>query len=103
MSDSVRRRMLKERIVPKAEEYWYMTDHPHLRAAAAELFLNLLFCEEFFKQIVRVHFFLFCVQFFFNFQLASQKKKSFDSFASERPFSLETNEQAPALLFDSGM
>ncbi|VDN29363.1 unnamed protein product [Gongylonema pulchrum] len=36
MSDSVRRRMIKERIVPKAEEYWYMTDHPHLRAAAAE-------------------------------------------------------------------
>ncbi|VDM43851.1 unnamed protein product [Toxocara canis] len=42
-----------ERVVPKAEEYWYMTDHQHLRAAAAELLLNLLFCEEFFKQTIQ--------------------------------------------------
>uniref|UniRef100_A0A915Q3F6 Protein unc-45 homolog B n=1 Tax=Setaria digitata TaxID=48799 RepID=A0A915Q3F6_9BILA len=53
MSDSVRRRMLKERVISRAEEYWYMTDHAQLRAAAAELFLNLLFCEDFFKEIVR--------------------------------------------------
>uniref|UniRef100_A0A158Q8D0 Protein unc-45 homolog B n=1 Tax=Elaeophora elaphi TaxID=1147741 RepID=A0A158Q8D0_9BILA len=59
MSDSVRRRMIKERVVPKAEEYWFMTDHAQLRAAAAELFLNLLFCEDFFNDIVR----LFCGKF----------------------------------------
>ena len=54
VSDSVRKRMLKERIVPKAEEYWFMTEHPHLRAAAAELFLNLLYCDEFFELTVKV-------------------------------------------------
>ncbi|VDP24873.1 unnamed protein product [Onchocerca flexuosa] len=53
MSDSVRRRMIKERVMPKAEEYWFMTDHAQLRAAAAELFLNLLFCEDFFKEVIR--------------------------------------------------
>ncbi|KAM3728902.1 Protein unc-45 [Dirofilaria immitis] len=53
MSDSVRRRMIKERVIPKAEEYWFMTDHAQLRAAAAELFLNLLFCEDFFKEVIR--------------------------------------------------
>ncbi|VBB27322.1 unnamed protein product [Acanthocheilonema viteae] len=53
MSDSVRRRMIKERVVSRAEEYWFMTDHAQLRAAAAELFLNLLFCEDFFNEIVR--------------------------------------------------
>ncbi|VDM10517.1 unnamed protein product [Wuchereria bancrofti] len=53
MSDSVRRRMIKERVVSKAEEYWFMTDHALLRAAAAELFLNLLFCDDYFKEIVR--------------------------------------------------
>lgn len=57
MSDSVRRRIIKERVVSKAEEYWFMTDHAQLRAAAAELFLNLLFCDEFLKEIVRVCFF----------------------------------------------
>lgn len=56
MNDSVRRRMIKERVIPKAEEYWFMTDHAQLRAAAAELFLNLLYCEDFFNEIVRVHF-----------------------------------------------
>lgn len=28
------------------EEYWYMQDHDDLRAAAAELLMNLLHCEE---------------------------------------------------------
>lgn len=28
------------------EEYWFMQDHNQLRAAAAELFVNLLGCEE---------------------------------------------------------
>lgn len=54
MSDSVRKRILKERAVPKIEEFWFMTDHQHLRAAAAELLLNLLFCEDFFNDTVRV-------------------------------------------------
>ncbi|RCN35472.1 tetratricopeptide repeat protein [Ancylostoma caninum] len=53
MSDSVRRRILKERAVPKIEEFWFMTDHEHLRAAAAELLLNLLFLDEFFKDTVK--------------------------------------------------
>uniref|UniRef100_A0A0N5AQ81 Protein unc-45 homolog B n=1 Tax=Syphacia muris TaxID=451379 RepID=A0A0N5AQ81_9BILA len=53
VSDSVRKRMLKERIVPKAEEYWFMVEHPHLRAAAAELFLNLLFCDEYFQMVAQ--------------------------------------------------
>ncbi|KAK6741990.1 hypothetical protein RB195_009704 [Necator americanus] len=53
MSDSVRRRILKERAVPKIEEFWFMTDHEHLRAAAAELLLNLLFSDEFFKDTVK--------------------------------------------------
>uniref|UniRef100_F1KS65 Protein unc-45 A n=1 Tax=Ascaris suum TaxID=6253 RepID=F1KS65_ASCSU len=52
VSDSIRRRIIKEKVIPKAEEYWFMTDHKHLRAAAAELFLNLLFCEEFFKHTI---------------------------------------------------
>ncbi|KHJ93131.1 hypothetical protein OESDEN_06965 [Oesophagostomum dentatum] len=53
MSDSVRRRIIKERAVPKIEEFWFMTDHEQLRAAAAELLLNLLFLDEFFKDTVR--------------------------------------------------
>ncbi|VDM62304.1 unnamed protein product [Angiostrongylus costaricensis] len=53
MSDSVRRRIIKERAVPSIEEFWFMTDHPHLRAAAAELLLNLLFLDEFFDDTVK--------------------------------------------------
>uniref|UniRef100_A0A914S8L0 UNC-45/Cro1/She4 central domain-containing protein n=1 Tax=Parascaris equorum TaxID=6256 RepID=A0A914S8L0_PAREQ len=53
VSDSIRRRIIKEKVIPKAEEYWFMTDHKHLRAAAAELFLNLLFCEEFLKHVIK--------------------------------------------------
>ncbi|KJH40865.1 tetratricopeptide repeat protein [Dictyocaulus viviparus] len=53
MSDSVRRRIIKERAVPKIEEFWFMTDHAHLRAAAAELLLNLLFLDEFFNDTVK--------------------------------------------------
>ncbi|XGW05824.1 hypothetical protein V3C99_016297 [Haemonchus contortus] len=53
MSDSVRRRILKEKAVPKIEEFWFMTDHEHLRCAAAELLLNLLFLDEFFKATVK--------------------------------------------------
>lgn len=54
VSDSVRKRILKERAVPKIEEFWFMTDHEFLRAAAAELLLNLLFCEDFYKDTVKV-------------------------------------------------
>uniref|UniRef100_A0A0K0D7Q7 UNC45-central domain-containing protein n=1 Tax=Angiostrongylus cantonensis TaxID=6313 RepID=A0A0K0D7Q7_ANGCA len=53
MSDSVRRRIIKERAVPSIEEFWFMTDHPHLRAAAAELLLNLLFLDEFFNDTIK--------------------------------------------------
>uniref|UniRef100_A0A1I7XFW3 UNC45-central domain-containing protein n=1 Tax=Heterorhabditis bacteriophora TaxID=37862 RepID=A0A1I7XFW3_HETBA len=54
MGDSVRRRILKEKSIPKIEEFWYMTDHVHLRAAAAELLLNMLFLEDFFKDTVKL-------------------------------------------------
>uniref|UniRef100_A0A914ZCE2 UNC-45/Cro1/She4 central domain-containing protein n=1 Tax=Panagrolaimus superbus TaxID=310955 RepID=A0A914ZCE2_9BILA len=52
VSDSVRKRILKEKAVPKIEEYWYMTNHDHLRAAAAECLLNLLFLDEFYDDTV---------------------------------------------------
>ncbi|WKY17126.1 hypothetical protein Q1695_001614 [Nippostrongylus brasiliensis] len=53
VSDSVRRRILREKAVPKIEEFWFMVDHEHLRCAAAELLLNLLFLDEFFKSTVQ--------------------------------------------------
>ncbi|EGT47902.1 hypothetical protein CAEBREN_14621 [Caenorhabditis brenneri] len=52
VSDSIRARILKEKAVPKIEEFWFMTDHEHLRAAAAELLLNLLFFEKFYEETV---------------------------------------------------
>lgn len=54
MGESYIRRILKERAVPKIEEYWYMTDHQHLRAAAAELLLNLLYCDDMLQDTIRV-------------------------------------------------
>lgn len=54
VSDSVRKRIMKEKAVPKIEEYWFMTDHEDLRAAAAELLLNLLILDEFFEEVVKV-------------------------------------------------
>ena len=42
--------------VPKIEEFWFMTDHDLLRAAACELLLNLLFFEEYYKSVVKVGF-----------------------------------------------
>ena len=54
VSDSVRRRIMKERAVPKIEEFWFMTEHEQLRSAAAELLLNMLFLEEFYKEIIEV-------------------------------------------------
>ncbi|XGW02377.1 hypothetical protein V3C99_014424 [Haemonchus contortus] len=52
MSDLVRRRILNEKAVPRIEEFWFMTDHEHLRCAAAELLLNLLFLDEIYKATV---------------------------------------------------
>uniref|UniRef100_A0AC34R7E1 UNC-45/Cro1/She4 central domain-containing protein n=1 Tax=Panagrolaimus sp. JU765 TaxID=591449 RepID=A0AC34R7E1_9BILA len=53
VSDSVRKQILKKRAVPKIEEYWYMTEHKDLRAAAAETLLNLLFLDEFYEDTVK--------------------------------------------------
>jgi len=53
VSDSVRKRIMKEKAVPKIEEYWFMTDHKDLRAAAAEALLNLLFLDDFYDETVK--------------------------------------------------
>ncbi|CAB3403390.1 unnamed protein product [Caenorhabditis bovis] len=53
VSDSIRARILKEKAVPKIEDFWFMTDHEHLRAAAAELLLNLLFHPQFFQETIK--------------------------------------------------
>ncbi|PIC40960.1 hypothetical protein B9Z55_008541 [Caenorhabditis nigoni] len=50
VSDSIRGRILKEKAIPKIEEFWFMTDHKHLRAAASELLLNLLFFDKFYDE-----------------------------------------------------
>ena len=52
VSDSVRKRIIKEKAIPKIEEYWFMTNHDHLRAAAAECLLNLLFLDEFYDDTI---------------------------------------------------
>jgi hypothetical protein len=54
VNDSVRKHILKERALPKIEEFWFETGQEDLRAAAAELLLNLLFCEEYFKEVLKV-------------------------------------------------
>ncbi|VDP11141.1 unnamed protein product [Soboliphyme baturini] len=46
LSESIRLKIYKEKLLPLIEEYWYMQDQPELRAAAAELYLNLLYCKE---------------------------------------------------------
>ena len=56
VSDSVRRCIIKERAIPRIEEFWFDTSHEHLRVAAAELLLNLLYCEDYFKEVARVRF-----------------------------------------------
>lgn len=45
---------MKERAIPKVEEFWFMVEHEELQAAASELLLNMLFLEEFFKDTVKV-------------------------------------------------
>jgi len=52
MSDSVRKRMMKEDAMSKIEEYWYMQEHEELRAAAAECLLNMLHLKEGFDRTV---------------------------------------------------
>ncbi|GMT34769.1 hypothetical protein PFISCL1PPCAC_26066, partial [Pristionchus fissidentatus] len=52
-SDSVRKRIIKERAAPKIEEFWFMIEHEHLRAAAAELLLNMMFLEEYCAGVVK--------------------------------------------------
>ncbi|CEF60967.1 Armadillo-like helical domain and Tetratricopeptide-like helical domain and Tetratricopeptide repeat-containing domain and Tetratricopeptide TPR2 repeat and Armadillo-type fold domain and Tetratricopeptide repeat and UNC-45/Ring assembly protein 3 family-containing protein [Strongyloides ratti] len=52
-NDSLRKRIIKERAAPKIEEYWYMDNHPQLRAAAAECLLNLSFLDEFREDILK--------------------------------------------------
>lgn len=46
-SDAVRKRILKGgTALSRIEEYWYMQEHAELKAAAAELLLNLCHCEQ---------------------------------------------------------
>ncbi|KAL3118992.1 hypothetical protein niasHT_003775 [Heterodera trifolii] len=54
VGDSVRKRILKEKCLPKVEEFWFEVNNEHLRAAAAELLLNLLYCEEYFNSVIKV-------------------------------------------------
>ncbi|KAL3103383.1 hypothetical protein niasHS_002569 [Heterodera schachtii] len=53
VGDSVRKRILKEKCLPKVEEFWFEVNNEHLRAAAAELLLNLLYCEEYFNTVFK--------------------------------------------------
>ncbi|KAL7071749.1 hypothetical protein ACQ4LE_009377 [Meloidogyne hapla] len=53
IGDSVRKRILHERALPKIEEYWFDPTHEELRAAAAELLLNLLYCDDYYKEVVK--------------------------------------------------
>jgi len=52
--NQLRRRILKEKAIPRAEEFWFDTSHEFLRAAAAEFLLNMLSLDEFFKQMIEV-------------------------------------------------
>lgn len=57
IDDNIRIRILKEKAIPKIEEFWFDVTHEELRAAAAELLLNMLYLEEFFKETIKVIFF----------------------------------------------
>lgn len=54
LNDSFRKRILNERAVPKIEDFWFDTSHEQLRSAASELLLNLLYCEDFFNETIKV-------------------------------------------------
>ncbi|KFD55832.1 hypothetical protein M513_03271 [Trichuris suis] len=49
--DSIRMTMVNADVLPAMEHFWFMQDHEQLRAAAAELFLNLLHCPQVFKKV----------------------------------------------------
>uniref|UniRef100_A0A915J2I0 UNC-45/Cro1/She4 central domain-containing protein n=1 Tax=Romanomermis culicivorax TaxID=13658 RepID=A0A915J2I0_ROMCU len=51
MSDSVRKRIFKDKSIPLIEEYWFMQDHAELRAAAAELLYNMLLCDDVYELV----------------------------------------------------
>uniref|UniRef100_A0A914HYB2 Metalloendopeptidase n=1 Tax=Globodera rostochiensis TaxID=31243 RepID=A0A914HYB2_GLORO len=53
VNDSVRKRIVKEKSLQKIEEFWFDGCNEHLRAAAAELLLNLLYCEEYFNAVIK--------------------------------------------------
>uniref|UniRef100_A0A7E4W9Q9 UNC45-central domain-containing protein n=1 Tax=Panagrellus redivivus TaxID=6233 RepID=A0A7E4W9Q9_PANRE len=76
MSDSVRKRIIANKAVPKIEDYWFMTDHENLRSAATECLLNLLFLDSFFEEtaahVERLKmWFLYCNEGEDRLQLAS--------------------------------
>uniref|UniRef100_A0A5S6R3A2 TPR_REGION domain-containing protein n=1 Tax=Trichuris muris TaxID=70415 RepID=A0A5S6R3A2_TRIMR len=49
--DSIRMTMVNADVLPAMEHFWFMQDHEQLRAAAAELFLNLLQCPQVFRKV----------------------------------------------------
>ncbi|CDW54075.1 UNC45 protein [Trichuris trichiura] len=49
--DSIRMTMVNADVLPAMEHFWFMQDHEQLRAAAAELFLNLLHCPQVFRKV----------------------------------------------------
>ncbi|KAF7636608.1 TPR_REGION domain-containing protein [Meloidogyne graminicola] len=53
ISDSVRKRILHERALPKIEEFWFDPSQEELRAAAAEFLLNLLYCEDYYSEVIK--------------------------------------------------
>ena len=50
----MRLRILKERALPRVEDFWFDPSNEHLCAAAAELLLNMLYCEGYFKDVIKV-------------------------------------------------
>ncbi|KRY66835.1 E3 ubiquitin-protein ligase UBR5, partial [Trichinella pseudospiralis] len=53
VSDSVRNKMMQEKVLPKLEEFWFLQEHEPLRAASAELFHNLLLNDKVFQQVAK--------------------------------------------------
>ncbi|KRY34639.1 Protein unc-45 -like protein A, partial [Trichinella spiralis] len=53
VSDSVRNKMVQEKVLAKLEEFWFLQEHEPLRAASAELFHNLLLNEKVFEQVAK--------------------------------------------------
>ena len=59
VTDSVRQRIMKAKALPHVEELWFDPSNEHLRVAAAELLLNMLYCENYFRQVVEVRYRLY--------------------------------------------